>query len=157
MIDVLTEASLKEGDAAEINAQSGRGKRWDVHEHIHRTLTELIPCREVRGLLPREVYRDERIEVEVGIVADGSRILLGDRWRSTLRHRCWHKRWADKKSESECNRGSIHVTPLTLFVPQAVSSGSFLLPDALATFTFVQAHMIPGSRIKKAENQAQLL
>jgi len=38
-----------------------------------------------------------------------------------------------------------------------ISSGSFLLPDALATFTFVQAHMIPGSRIKKAENQAQLL
>jgi hypothetical protein len=41
-------------------------------------------------------------------------------------------------------------------LPGDAEGGSFL-PDALAAFTLVQAHMLPGSRIKKAENQAYLL
>ena len=55
--------------------------RRDVDEHVHRAFAELLAGLDVRGLLPRDVHRDERVEVEVGIDADGVRLLLGDRRR----------------------------------------------------------------------------
>jgi hypothetical protein len=80
--------------------QIGRRKRRDIHERIHRPFAKFFPRLDVRGLLSRNVYRDERIEVEVGIDRDGARSLLGDRRRSTLCHRRRRKCWADKESQS---------------------------------------------------------
>jgi hypothetical protein len=51
----------------------------DVHEHIHRAFAKFLPRLNVRELLTRDVHRQERIKVEVGINADGVRGLLGDR------------------------------------------------------------------------------
>ena len=52
--------------------------RRDVHEHVHRAFAELFAWLDIHGLLPRDVHRDERVEVEVGINADGVCGLLGD-------------------------------------------------------------------------------
>ena len=60
---------------------------------------------DVRELLPGQVHRDERIEVEVGIDRDGVRILLGDR----LCLRGEWKDWKKQKAEYQSNRASTHV------------------------------------------------
>ena len=49
---------------------------------VHRTFAELFPSFDVRGLLPCDVHRNERIEIEVSIDADGAGGLLGDRLTS---------------------------------------------------------------------------
>jgi hypothetical protein len=59
--------------------QIGRRKRRDIDKHIHRAFAEFFSRLDVRGLLARDVYRDERIEVEVGVDGNGARGLFGDR------------------------------------------------------------------------------
>ena len=48
-----------------------------LHEHIHRTFEALFLV-DVRGLLPRQVHQEVRIEVKVHLHADGVRGLLVD-------------------------------------------------------------------------------
>ena len=49
---------------------SGRVSR-DVVEHVHRTLAEFLAGFDVDGLLARDVHRDERVKVKIGVDADG--------------------------------------------------------------------------------------
>src|SRR5262249_24120214 len=91
--------------------QIGRGKGRDVHEHVHRTFGKLFAWLDVRGLLPRDVHRDEWIEVEVGIDADGVRLLLGDRRRTTLRHHSRRQRGGNQQAQCQRNRALVHVAP----------------------------------------------
>ena len=75
----------------------GRGIRRHVDEHVHRTLAELLARLDVGELLARHVHRDERIEVEIGVDADGVRLLFGDAGLGADR---------DRSAEAECRQSS---------------------------------------------------
>ena len=75
--DGIERVEVRAHDALEI----GRRIFRDAHEHIHRAFAEFLPGFDVRELLPRDVHRQERIEVDVGIDADGAGFLFGDRLR----------------------------------------------------------------------------
>ena len=49
-----------------------------VDEHVHRTFAKLFAWFDVGGLLSRDVHRQQRIKIKIGIDADSVRLLFGD-------------------------------------------------------------------------------
>ena len=65
----------------------------NVHEHVHRAFAKLLSGFDVRGLLARDVHRQQRIEVEISLDSDGSGLLLRELIAGLgLR---WHERRED--------------------------------------------------------------
>ena len=70
-------------------------------------LPNSLPRLDVRGLLPRDVHRHERIEVEVGIDGDCTGFLFGELSLGTGRHeRCEDCKCADDRFECWSFHGS---------------------------------------------------
>ena len=58
-----------------------KSRRWVlgyIDEHVHRTFAKLLARLDVGGLLSRNVHRQQRIEIKVGIDADRMRLLFGN-------------------------------------------------------------------------------
>ena len=64
----------------------GRREGRHVHERVHRTLAKFLAGFNVGRLFSREVHREQRIEINIGLDGDGVRSLSGDGRRNALNH-----------------------------------------------------------------------
>ena len=103
--DGIQRVEVRSNDDLDISGRIGR----HVVEHVHRTATRFFAGFDVGELLARHVHRDERIEVDVGVDADGVRLLLGDgRWSALSKCR-GGERDTEEKLQCQCNAASVHA------------------------------------------------
>src|SRR5262249_60326717 len=80
-------------------------RRWilrNADEHVGRPLAELLAGRDVRHLPARHVHGDERIQIDVGVDADGVRLLLRHGGLAALRE-CGRYELREEKAQRQSN------------------------------------------------------